>query len=130
LLVKDNLNVKYLQCPENKTVHLAKHNYTAAIVFSVQFYGCMPYKDNFACCKDESVDSTNPTMYRHISVDTDKNIIFFCDKKMYQVRFQSLFSLKKVTNDYKAKYWDGLHISSQHAFIKSLLGSEQVVLKT
>jgi hypothetical protein len=39
---------------------------------SVQFYGCKPFGNNVTCCTDTTVDATDPTMYRHVSVDTDK----------------------------------------------------------
>jgi hypothetical protein len=37
-----------------------------------------------ACCPDTTIDAKSPTEYRHFSVDTDKNIVYFCDYKSYE----------------------------------------------
>ena len=63
--------------------------------FSVQFYGCTPFAINTTCCKDNTIDATDPTMYRHVSVDTDKNLVFLCDRKAYLV--SSLFCRQPIT---------------------------------
>ena len=52
--------------------------------FSVKFYGCQPYPGPTACCPDNTIDATNVASYRHFSVDTFNNIIYFCDYRSYQ----------------------------------------------
>jgi len=56
----------------------------------------MPYGDTTPCCKDDSINGTDPTLYRHMSVDLDKNIVYFCDRKGYLQGMYCYFNDRSV----------------------------------
>ena len=64
---------------------------------SVRFYGCLPRghtPDVTLCAAAATVDSTDPTAYRHFAVDDLHDVVYFCDRSPYSGRMHCYSSVR------------------------------------